>query len=82
MIVIGTETYDEIEFAGKIIDEAVNDRLAFQRAQLPKGKTVDDSLEECDDCGNEIPDGRRAALPGVRLCVECQSYNEKKRATA
>ncbi len=29
------------------------------------------SAHECDECGDEIPQGRREALPGVQLCVEC-----------
>ena len=37
--------------------------------RLPRGE----SLHECEECGAEIPAGRREALPGVRLCVACQS---------
>lgn len=28
-------------------------------------------------CGERIPDARRQAVPGVRLCAECQNFNEK-----
>ena len=31
-----------------------------------------ESLLACEECGAEIPAGRREALPGVRLCVACQ----------
>jgi phage/conjugal plasmid C-4 type zinc finger TraR family protein len=27
-------------------------------------------------CGEEIPEARRLAQPGVQLCIECQRYNE------
>jgi len=27
----------------------------------------------CVECGDDIPDARRKALPGVRTCVTCQS---------
>lgn len=40
------------------------------------GKTAADSATHCEDCGGEIPEPRRLALPGVRLCVECQEYCE------
>lgn len=30
-------------------------------------------------CGERIPDARRRAIPGVRLCVECQTMKEENR---
>lgn len=36
------------------------------------------SLHECEECGNDIPEGRRK-LGGVRLCIECQRIKESKR---
>ena len=35
----------------------------------------------CDQCGKTIPDSRREAIPGVRLCVTCQSEQDKKEKT-
>lgn len=43
------------------------------------GKTVADSATHCRVCGDAIPDGRRAAYPGIQTCVDCQS--ELERAT-
>ncbi len=61
------------------IDSTVNDALERARRNLPKGE----SLEECEECGAEIPQARREALPGVRLCVACQSKrDEKEQATS
>lgn len=40
------------------------------------------SAEWCDACGNEIPEARRKALPGVVLCVDCareEELREKRR---
>ncbi|PLR35056.1 conjugal transfer protein TraR [Chimaeribacter californicus] len=34
------------------------------------------SLAECEMCGNDIPEARRCAVPGVRLCVGCQEVRE------
>ena len=32
-----------------------------------------ESATKCE-CGNPIPEGRRRAIPGVHLCVECQEH--------
>ena len=51
------------------IDASIEDAVARARRRLPKGE----SLEHCEDCGEEIPEARRLAVPGVRRCVACQS---------
>ncbi|MCX8507178.1 MAG: TraR/DksA C4-type zinc finger protein [Alphaproteobacteria bacterium] len=33
----------------------------------------------CANCGDEIPALRRRAVPGARLCVDCQNRTEKQR---
>lgn len=40
------------------------------------------SATECQEpsCGEPIPEARRRALPGVRLCVECQARLERSKA--
>ena len=35
------------------------------------------SLERCRECGDKIPEKRRAAVPGCTLCVECQKWADK-----
>lgn len=51
------------------IDDTVSDAVAAARSRLPRGE----SAEYCDICGEDIPQKRREAVPGVRTCVECQS---------
>lgn len=51
------------------IDASIDDAVKRARDRLPEGE----SATECDDCGDPIPERRRAAVPGVRLCVKCQS---------
>jgi len=58
------------------IDSTVNDALDRIRSELPEGK----SLEYCEECGAEIPQARREAVPGVRLCIECQQEQDEHRA--
>ena len=36
------------------------------------------SLEYCEECGDDIPQQRREAVPGVELCIFCQELNEKR----
>ncbi len=51
------------------IDASVEDAVELARSRLPKGE----SLLHCEECEREIPEARRKAVPGVRLCVSCQS---------
>jgi len=56
------------------IDASVNDAVKLARSRLPDGG----GLSHCAECDAVIPDARRKAVPGVRLCVSCQSELEKK----
>ena len=50
------------------IQDSISDEIARIRNNLPNGI----SLEFCEECDVSIPEARRVALPGVRLCVACQ----------
>jgi phage/conjugal plasmid C-4 type zinc finger TraR family protein len=56
------------------IDATVKDGIGRARSRLPKGP----SLTHCEACGTEIPELRRAAVPGVRLCVSCQEAEDRE----
>ena len=56
------------------IDATIEDAVSHARSQLPRGE----SLENCEECGKSIPPARREAVPGVRLCVACQSEQDAK----
>jgi phage/conjugal plasmid C-4 type zinc finger TraR family protein len=60
------------------IDSTVDDALERARANLPSG----DSLSHCEECDEPIPEARRKALPGVRLCVRCQSERDREQSDA
>ncbi len=53
--------------------DSLKDEIERVRNNLPKGE----SLQFCEECGEEIPLARRQALSGVRLCIECQQETEK-----
>ena len=57
------------------IDSTVDSSVQFARSRLPAGA----SLIHCEECGEAIPEARRQALPGVRLCVPCQSEHDDDR---
>lgn len=54
------------------IDATVNDGIKRARSQLREGP----GLERCEECDESIPEARRIAVPGVRLCVECQQAHD------
>lgn len=56
------------------IDASVDDAVQRVRSQL----TVGDSAVHCDECDKLIPEQRRKAVPGVRLCIACQTMLEKQ----
>jgi len=35
------------------------------------------SAEFCKECGDEIPEARRKAVPGIQYCVYCQELLER-----
>ena len=55
------------------IDSSIDDAIQRARRELPTGE----SLTHCEECDAPIPEARRAALPGVRLCVACQAARDK-----
>ncbi|MDC1528895.1 DksA/TraR family C4-type zinc finger protein [Gammaproteobacteria bacterium] len=58
------------------IDASVDDAVKKARSNLPTGP----SLDRCKECDAAIPEARRKALPGVRLCVSCQSCHDEESA--
>lgn len=56
------------------IDASIEDAVSRARSNLQGG----DSALLCDECEQQIPEARRHALPGVRLCVACQARAEQE----
>ena len=55
------------------IDDSIADAIKRAQAQLPSGP----SLPNCAECGAVIPEARRQAVPGARLCVDCQAEADR-----
>ena len=60
------------------IDDTVEDALQRLRSEIPAGE----SLPECEECGEPIPEARRRAVPGVHLCVTCQAERDEMQEAA
>lgn len=45
--------------------------------QIGRSNTKGESLSHCEECGDPIPEARRLHVPGVRMCVPCQSAAER-----
>ena len=58
------------------IDATIEDEVKRARSRLPQGE----SLRDCEECGAAIPEARREAVPGVRLCVACQQEMDKEQS--
>lgn len=57
------------------IEASIEDELKrMQARKAPEG----DSFSHCAECDEPIPDARRAAIPGVKLCIECQNERDTR----
>jgi phage/conjugal plasmid C-4 type zinc finger TraR family protein len=58
------------------IDASISDELARMklRNRLPGGH----SRDLCAECDEPIPEARRKALPGVKLCIDCQQARDAR----
>ena len=54
------------------IDATVDEGIQRARAQLGHGP----GLTDCEHCEAPIPEARRKAVSGVRLCVRCQQEDD------
>jgi len=55
------------------IEASIADELARMKAR--KGQ-VGESLAHCAECEEEIPEARRVAIPGVKLCIDCMQERD------
>ena len=58
------------------IDATVKDAIQRARSRLPSGP----GRMQCEQCDTPIPEARRKAMPGARLCVDCQEAHDHEEA--
>ena len=56
------------------IEASAREAIEQMRARQRQGG---DSAEFCIECDEPIPQARRDAVPGVQLCVACQSGRDR-----
>lgn len=64
----------------EIID-AASELEEMQREQAIAAHRIDRnavSASHCIECGDDIPQARREAVPGCRTCADCQQIIETK----
>lgn len=60
------------------IDATVKDAIERARRQLRDGP----GLSHCEECDAPIPEARRKAVAGVRLCIACQEAEDRAQAAS
>ncbi|RVD77041.1 TraR/DksA C4-type zinc finger protein [Pseudomonas koreensis] len=63
---------DIVDLAGGVIEETVQHGLK----QIVRYTGI--SAKECEECGEDIPEDRRAAVKGVKVCAPCGALVELK----
>lgn len=63
---------DIADLADGLIEKTLEDALS----NIPRYTGI--SAKECEECGEDIPEDRRAAVKGVKLCAPCGSLVELK----
>ena len=57
------------------IDASIEDELKRMQARPRPGG---ESLTHCAECDEPIAEARRKAIPGVKLCIECQQERDAR----
>jgi phage/conjugal plasmid C-4 type zinc finger TraR family protein len=60
------------------MEATIEDALQRARARL---EAAGPSRTHCEECDATIPEARRIAIPGARLCVKCQEEADREEAT-
>jgi len=61
---------DIADLADGLIEKTLEDALS----NIPRYTGI--SAKECEECGEEIPEQRRYAVQGVKLCAPCGALVE------
>ncbi|EKJ5691856.1 TraR/DksA C4-type zinc finger protein [Salmonella enterica] len=65
---------DEIDQAQENYDSYLESLIEKKRYRAASSE----SLHYCRLCGERIPEERRKILPGVEICIYCQSEKERR----
>ena len=63
------------------VNEQIEASIADELARMQARKAlVGESFTHCAECDEPIPEARRVALPGVKLCLDCQQERDARPA--
>jgi len=65
-----------VDWADRALEREEQHREQALAAHRRNRPAAQESLHDCEDCGREIPEARRA-LGGMTRCVPCQSTFER-----
>ncbi|WP_371370010.1 TraR/DksA family transcriptional regulator [Pseudomonas sp. QL9] len=65
---------DLADYANDLMLERLDALLAARRSNTANG-----AAEDCQVCGEPIPEARRQAVPGCDRCLDCQALEELER---
>ena len=65
---------DDADISSEV--EEIARRISLEAA-LKRQRIGVESLSECEECGETIPEPRRRAVAGCRLCIDCARKAEK-----
>ena len=68
---------DNLDVAAEYTQERTDATVAAQVAEYRQA-CARISRDDCAECGDEIPEGRRAAVPGAQHCVSCAQLIDLK----
>ena len=55
------------------IEASIEDELKRMQA---RSRPTGESLSDCAECDEPIPEARQRAIPGVKLCIDCQQERD------
>ncbi|MBS0126583.1 DksA/TraR family C4-type zinc finger protein [Thetidibacter halocola] len=59
------------------VNEQIEASIAEELARMKARRApVGESLTHCADCDEPIPEARRQAIPGVKLCIDCAAERQ------
>lgn len=67
-------TAEIIDAANELVQQRLDQ--AIQAHRIDRNAV---SAEHCAECGEDIPEPRRAAVPGCQTCAECQGVIELRK---
>ncbi|MBI6629850.1 DksA/TraR family C4-type zinc finger protein [Pontibaca salina] len=60
------------------VNEQIEASISDELARLKQHRMSGESRTHCAECEEQIPEQRRSALPGVKLCIHCQQERDSQ----